>query len=136
MSLRKVLLGLVIAMVVVAYFALDLGRWFSLDAFKAQQAAIEAFRQANPWLTAAIFFLVYVAVTALSLPGAAIMTLAGGAVFGLLWGMVLVSFASSLGATLAFLASRFMLRVSMLRVSCYAFQGYRFQCFRGLLAQN
>ena len=110
MPLRKILLGLVIAMVVVAYFAFDLGRWFSLDAFKSQQAAIEAWRQANPWLTAAIFFVVYVAVTALSLPGAAIMTLAGGAVFGLFWGTVLVSFASSLGATLAFLASRFLLR--------------------------
>jgi hypothetical protein len=107
MPLRKILLGLVIAMVVVAYFAFDLGRWFSLDAFKSQQAAIEAWRQANPWLTAAIFFVVYVAVTALSLPGAAIMTLAGGAVFGLLWGTVLVSFASSLGATLAFLALAF-----------------------------
>mgnify|MGYP003382064193 CR=1 FL=1 len=55
MPLRKILLGLVIAMVVVAYFAFDLGRWFSLDAFKSQQAAIDAWRQANPWLTAAIF---------------------------------------------------------------------------------
>ena len=110
MSLRKLLVLVAVAAAVALYFALDLGRWFSLDALKSQQAAIEAYRQANPWLAAAIFFALYVAVTALSLPGAAIMTLAGGAVFGLLWGMVLVSFASSLGATLAFLASRFLLR--------------------------
>ncbi|MDP3512404.1 MAG: FAD-dependent oxidoreductase [Sulfuritalea sp.] len=89
---------------------LDLGSYFSLDALKAQQAAIENYRQANPWLAAGIFFAIYVVVTALSLPGAAVMTLAGGAVFGLLWGTVLVSFASSLGATLAFLAARFLLR--------------------------
>ena len=110
MSLRKLLVLVAVVAAVALYFALDLGRWFSLDALKSQQAAIEAYRQANPWLAAAIFFALYVAVTALSLPGAAIMTLAGGAVFGLLWGMVLVSFASSLGATLAFLASRFLLR--------------------------
>jgi len=108
--LRKILLAIVIATVVVLYFALDLGRWFSLEAFKAQQVAIENWRAANPWLTAGIFFVGYVTVTGLSLPGAAMMTLAGGAVFGLLWGTVLVSFASSLGATLAFLASRFLLR--------------------------
>ena len=110
MSLRKLSVVFAIALAVTAFFALDLGRYFSLDALKSQQAAIETYRQAAPWLTAAIFFAVYVAVTALSLPGAAIMTLAGGAVFGLLWGTVLVSFASSLGATLAFLAARFLLR--------------------------
>jgi pyruvate/2-oxoglutarate dehydrogenase complex dihydrolipoamide dehydrogenase (E3) component/uncharacterized membrane protein YdjX (TVP38/TMEM64 family) len=110
MSPRRLLLLFVAITAVGAFFAFDLGRWFSLDALKSQQAAIEAWREANPWLTAAAFFVVYVAVTALSLPGAAIMTLAGGAVFGLLWGTVLVSFASSIGATLAFLAARFLLR--------------------------
>jgi uncharacterized membrane protein YdjX (TVP38/TMEM64 family) len=95
MSLRKLLVLVALAAFVGLYVALDLGRFFSLDELKRQQAAIEAYRQASPWLAAAIFFVVYVAVTALSLPGAAIMTLAGGAVFGLLWGTVLVSFASS-----------------------------------------
>jgi pyruvate/2-oxoglutarate dehydrogenase complex dihydrolipoamide dehydrogenase (E3) component/uncharacterized membrane protein YdjX (TVP38/TMEM64 family) len=72
---------------------------------------VQSWYQAHPWQTAAGFFAVYVAATALSLPGAAtLLTLAGGATFGLLWGTVLVSFASSLGATLAFLASRFVLR--------------------------
>jgi pyruvate/2-oxoglutarate dehydrogenase complex dihydrolipoamide dehydrogenase (E3) component/uncharacterized membrane protein YdjX (TVP38/TMEM64 family) len=110
LPLRKVLLVIVIAAVVLLYFALDLGRYFSLDAFKAQQAAIENWRAAQPLMAALIFFLAYVAVTGLSLPGAAVMTLVAGAIFGLLWGTVLVSFASSIGATLAFLASRFLLR--------------------------
>ncbi|MBK7017936.1 MAG: FAD-dependent oxidoreductase [Sulfuritalea sp.] len=110
MSLRKLLVLVALAAFVGLYVALDLGRFFSLDELKRQQAAIEAYRQASPWLAAAIFFVVYVAVTALSLPGAAIMTLAGGAVFGLFWGTLLVSFASSLGATLAFLAARFLAR--------------------------
>jgi pyruvate/2-oxoglutarate dehydrogenase complex dihydrolipoamide dehydrogenase (E3) component/uncharacterized membrane protein YdjX (TVP38/TMEM64 family) len=107
---RKLLLLLVIASLASAFFALDLGRFFSLDYFKSQQAAIEAYRAAHPGLTAGIFFAVYVAVTGLSLPGAAILTLAGGAIFGLLWGAVIVSFASTLGATLAFLVARFALR--------------------------
>ncbi len=110
MSLRKLSVLAAVVALVVLYFALDLGRFFSLDALKAQQAALDAYRQSHPWLTAGIYFVIYVAVTALSLPGAAIMTLAGGAVFGLLWGTVIVSFASSLGATLAFLASRSLLR--------------------------
>jgi pyruvate/2-oxoglutarate dehydrogenase complex dihydrolipoamide dehydrogenase (E3) component/uncharacterized membrane protein YdjX (TVP38/TMEM64 family) len=100
----------VICAVVAAYFAFDLGRFLSLDYFKAQQAAIEAFFHANPAQAAAFYFALYVGVTGLSLPGAAILTLAGGAIFGLLWGTVIVSFASTIGATLAFLASRFLLR--------------------------
>ncbi len=93
-----------------AFFAFDFHRYFTLDFFKVQQAAIDAYYRAHPLQTAAIYFLVYVVVTGLSLPGAAVMTLAGGAIFGLLWGTVIVSFASTIGATLAFLASRFLLR--------------------------
>ena len=110
MNARKLLLLLALAVSVGAFFAFDLGRFFSLDYFKSQQAAIEAWRAARPGLTAGLFFAVYVAVTGLSLPGAAIMTLVAGAIFGLLWGTVIVSFASTLGATLAFLAARFVLR--------------------------
>jgi uncharacterized membrane protein YdjX (TVP38/TMEM64 family) len=106
---RLVLLA-VIAVLVVAFFAFDLGRYFTLDSFKSQQAVIDAYVRANPVQAGLIFFLVYVGVTGLSLPGAAVMTLAGGAIFGLLWGTVIVSFASTFGATLAFLASRFLLR--------------------------
>lgn len=110
MSIRKLLLVVAIAAAVGLFFAFELGRFLSLDALKSQQAAIEAFRAEQPWLATAIYFALYVAVTALSLPGAAFMTLAGGAVFGLWWGVLIVSFASSIGATLAFLASRFLLR--------------------------
>jgi pyruvate/2-oxoglutarate dehydrogenase complex dihydrolipoamide dehydrogenase (E3) component/uncharacterized membrane protein YdjX (TVP38/TMEM64 family) len=100
----------IIAILVVGFFAFDLGQYFSLAFFKSKQAEIDAFYRANPAQTALIFFLVYVAVTGLSLPGAAIMTLVAGAIFGVLWGTVIVSFASTIGATLAFLASRFLFR--------------------------
>jgi len=82
----------------------------SLAFFKAQQARIDAYYQAQPLRMIGIYFAIYVAVTGLSLPGAAIMTLAAGAIFDLFWGTVIVSFASTIGATLAFLASRFLLR--------------------------
>ena len=75
--------------------------YLDLQYLKAQQDTIDAYFQANPLLTAGIYFAIYVVVTAFSLPGAAVMTLAGGAIFGLLWGTVIVSFASTIGATLA-----------------------------------
>ncbi|WP_085316119.1 FAD-dependent oxidoreductase [Derxia lacustris] len=100
-----VLLGLVFAL----FFAFDLGRFLSLAAIKDSQAGLDAWRAERPLVAALIFFATYVAVTALSLPGAAVMTLAAGAIFGLGWGTLIVSFASSLGATLAFLAARWLL---------------------------
>ncbi|MEY4953193.1 MAG: hypothetical protein RL299_1617 [Pseudomonadota bacterium] len=106
---RLALLALFIA-ALTAWFALDLGQYLTLDALKAQQAAIDAFYRANPLLVLAAFFAIYVTLTALSVPGAAIMTLAAGAVFGVATGTVLVSFASSIGATLAFLGSRYLFR--------------------------
>ena len=110
MKKSKLLVFIVIAAAIAAFFIFDLKQYFSLDYFKSQRAAIDAYVAASPLQAAGIFFAIYVIVTGLSLPGAAIMTLVGGAVFGLLWGTVLVSFASTLGATLAFLASRFLLR--------------------------
>lgn len=98
-----------IAALVAAFFAFDLGRFLSLDALRQSKSAIDAWRDAHPVLTSAGFFAVYVSAAALSVPGALVLTLAGGAIFGLLWGVLLVSFASSIGATLAFLASRFLL---------------------------
>ncbi|WP_434110420.1 FAD-dependent oxidoreductase [Methylocaldum sp. GT1TLB] len=105
-------IGLVIVLLSLAwaFFAFDLQRFFTLETLKAQQEAIAAYRTAHPFLAITIYGLLYVAVTGLSLPGAAVLTLAGGAVFGLLWGTVIVSFASTIGATLAFLASRFLFR--------------------------
>ncbi|HMU21875.1 MAG TPA: TVP38/TMEM64 family protein, partial [Sphingorhabdus sp.] len=93
-----------------AYFWFDLGQYLSLDAFKAQQAQIIAAKDASPLLYIGGFFLIYVIVTALSLPGAAIMSLVAGALFGVVTGTIVVSFASSIGATLAFLSARFLLR--------------------------
>ncbi|NUR23238.1 bifunctional TVP38/TMEM64 family protein/FAD-dependent oxidoreductase [Frateuria sp.] len=93
---------------VAAFFALGLQHEVSLEALKARQHALAGYRQSHPLALAALFGLVYVAATALSLPVATVMTLAAGAIFGLLEGTVLVSFAASIGATLAFLASRFV----------------------------
>lgn len=110
MKKSKLLVFALIAAGIVAFFAFDLKQYFTLDYFQAQRAVIDAEVQARPLRAALLFFAAYVAVTGLSLPGAAIMTLVAGAVFGLLWGTLIVSFASTLGATLAFLASRFLLR--------------------------
>jgi pyruvate/2-oxoglutarate dehydrogenase complex dihydrolipoamide dehydrogenase (E3) component/uncharacterized membrane protein YdjX (TVP38/TMEM64 family) len=106
----KLLLVVAVAALVAAFFALGGQRYFTIEFFRSQQAAISDYYEAHPLRAAALYFTLYVAVTGLSLPGAAVMTLAGGAVFGLLWGTVIVSFASTLGATLAFLASRYLLR--------------------------
>jgi len=110
MSKTKLVVLVVIAALVAAFFVLDLKQYFSLDYIKAQQAAFATYVESHALAAAAAYFAIYVAVTGLSLPGAAILTLLGGAIFGLLWGVVIVSFASSIGATLAFLASRFLLR--------------------------
>ena len=108
--MKRFLVILVIAVLVVAYFAFDLGQWLTLDALKASRAGFAALYETTPLAVIGVYFLIYVAVTALSLPGAVVMTLAGGALFGLWTGLLVVSFASSIGATLAFLASRFLLR--------------------------
>ncbi len=113
MNKKKIALVLGLAALLVAFFALDLGRFLSLDYLKNSQARLDALYLANPWTVASVYFVIYVLVTALSFPGAVILTLAGGAIFGLGWGTLMVSFASSLGATLAFLAARFMLRDSL-----------------------
>ncbi|WP_018861697.1 MULTISPECIES: FAD-dependent oxidoreductase [unclassified Thioalkalivibrio] len=102
---RWILLGLVIVAVGL-FFGLGLDQYFEFERLLAAREDLEAWRDARPVLASAAFFLIYVAVTALSLPGAAIMTLAGGLMFGLLWGTLLVSFASTIGATLAFLIAR------------------------------
>ncbi|HEX8365828.1 MAG TPA: FAD-dependent oxidoreductase [Allosphingosinicella sp.] len=106
----KLLLLALIAAAVAAFFALGLHHALTLDALKARQAELAALLEARPALLIGGFFLLYVAVTALSLPGAAVMTLAAGAIFGLVTGTIIVSFASTIGASLAFLSSRYLLR--------------------------
>ncbi|HET9639910.1 MAG TPA: FAD-dependent oxidoreductase [Allosphingosinicella sp.] len=95
---------------IAAFFLFDLGAYLTLANLKARQAELAAFVEARPVAAIAAFFLLYVAVTALSLPGAAILTLAAGAIFGLWQGILVVSFASTIGASLAFLSSRYVLR--------------------------
>jgi uncharacterized membrane protein YdjX (TVP38/TMEM64 family) len=106
----KIALIIVIIGLIVAFFAFDLGQYFNLAFLKARQADINSFYLSNPLQTILIFFATYVLFTGLSLPAASILTLAGGAIFGVLLGTILVSFASVMGATLAFLASRFLFR--------------------------
>lgn len=108
--IKKLILVAAIVAVIGAYFAFDLGQYLSLEYIKGEQVELQKLVAADPLYVGAMFFLVYIAVTALSLPGAAIMTLVAGAMFGLGWGLVLVSFASTIGATLAMLVSRFILR--------------------------
>jgi pyruvate/2-oxoglutarate dehydrogenase complex dihydrolipoamide dehydrogenase (E3) component/uncharacterized membrane protein YdjX (TVP38/TMEM64 family) len=107
----KKLLLLVIAITLVAlFFHFDLNRLLTLEGLKASMAQFGQWREQSPLLIMGGFFTLYVLVAALSLPGAAILTLASGALFGLAEGLVIASFASSLGALLAFLVSRYLLR--------------------------
>ena len=110
MNRSRLIVLAAVAVLVAAFFVFGGQRYLTLDQLRAQQAGIQDYFASHPWLAALGYFMVYVAVTGLSLPGAAVLTLFGGAVFGLVWGTVIVSFASSIGATLAFLASRFLLR--------------------------
>jgi pyruvate/2-oxoglutarate dehydrogenase complex dihydrolipoamide dehydrogenase (E3) component/uncharacterized membrane protein YdjX (TVP38/TMEM64 family) len=107
---KKLAILAVLAAVIAAYFVFDLGQFLTLEGIKQLVTQWEAFYADNPVMVIAGFFAAYVAVTAASLPGAAIMTLAAGALFGVVTGTILVSFASTLGATLAFLSSRYVLR--------------------------
>ncbi|MEO0871240.1 MAG: TVP38/TMEM64 family protein, partial [Pseudomonadota bacterium] len=111
--MKKLVIIAAIALLIAAYFVFDLGTYLTLDGIKQVAADASGFYEDNPAIVLAVFFAIYVAVTAASLPGAAIMTLAAGALFGLVTGTILVSFASTLGATLAFLASRYVLRDTM-----------------------
>jgi uncharacterized membrane protein YdjX (TVP38/TMEM64 family) len=124
----RVLLVLVIGGLVVAFFALGLQHVVSLDRLKAHERDLLALRDRNPVLAAAAYLALYVVMAASSVPGALVVTLAGGAIFGLVEGTVLASFGSTIGATLAFLASRFLFRDLVAR----RFQSRLDQINRGL----
>lgn len=115
MNKSKLLLVSAIAIAVGAFFALGLDRYLTLASLKTQQHLMTGYVANHPLASALTYFVLYVLVTALSLPGAALMTLVGGAIFGLGWGTLIVSFASSIGATLAFLVARFLLRDAVQR---------------------
>jgi len=108
--MKKIVILLLLMTVVAVFFHFDLGQYLTLEYIKAQQQEIDRFYSNNRLLTLAGFFLLYVVITGASLPGAAILTLAAGAIFGLLIGLVLVSFASTIGASIAFLVSRYLFR--------------------------
>ena len=108
MNSKKVGLLLVIVLAIAAFFYFDLGQYFTLDAVKAKQQELQQQFAARPLFVIAIYFLVYVVMAALALPGAALLTLLAGAIFGFWLGLVVVSFASSIGATVSFLVSRFV----------------------------
>lgn len=115
MSRRKAVLAAVIALVVVLFVALDLGRFFSLEALKGGRSAlVDAYAQ-RPWAVLGLYCAIYLGMALLSLPGATVLTLAAGAIFGWVPGVVVVSFASAAGALLAFLAARFVLRDAVRR---------------------
>ena len=106
---KIILLGIVI-IVVSVFFTLDLQHYLTLNGLKSGMDQFAIWRATSPVTVGASFFLMYVIVAAFSLPGAAIMTIAAGALFGLFWGAVIASFASTIGATLAFLTARYLLR--------------------------
>lgn len=111
--MQRGLVLLIIIALIGAFFIFDLGQYFTLENLKLQKDALQAAVRENLVLTALVFFLVYVAATALALPAAALLTVAAGAVFGFWLGLVLVSFASTIGATLAFLLTRYLFAESV-----------------------
>ena len=115
MDRKKLLLTAAVVVLVAAFFVFDLGRYLDLGFLQEQRERLHALFLARPLFTGAAFFAIYVSVTALSLPGAAVLTLVAGAVFGLLWGTVIVSFASTLGAALAFVLARYLARDAVRR---------------------
>ena len=104
----KILLAVVLISLISAFFIFDLQQYFSLEFLKSQKESLNQLYSDKPTLVAGAFFVIYVAFTALALPAAAILTLAAGAIFGFWTGLVLASFASTIGATLAFLFTRFL----------------------------
>ncbi len=111
--MKKIIILLALFVVVTLFFVYDLGQFLTLDYVKEQQQSIDAYYVDNRIVTLIGFFLLYVLITGASLPGAAVLTLAAGGIFGLFTGVLLVSFASTLGASIAFLVSRYLFRESV-----------------------
>lgn len=108
MNKKKLALVALFIAAVTLFFVLDLGQYLNLAYIKSQQQVINDYYALNPVKTGLIFFIGYILITGVSLPGAGIMTLAGGAIFGVVWGTILVSFGSVFGATVAFLIARYL----------------------------
>ncbi len=110
MTRQRILIAALLITAIGVFFLSGAHHWFTLETLKAYQSDFQVAFDQRPWQVAGLFFAVYVVVTALSLPGATLLTLLGGALFGLGWGLLIISFASAIGATLAFLLSRFLFR--------------------------
>jgi len=111
--IQKLIVVALLAAAIIAFFAFDLSHYLSFSYLKENQLQFHEYYQANPITVSLTFFVLYIISVTLSIPGATLLTLIGGAIFGFFWGLVLISFASSIGATLAFLVSRFLLRDSV-----------------------
>lgn len=113
MKFKKIVLAISICLIIVLTRKFELSNCLTLDYIQEHLNGIQAFVQRSPLLSTGAFFAVYIAVTALSIPGATVMTLTAGALFGLFKGTLIVSFASSIGATLSFLVSRYLFKQSV-----------------------
>lgn len=109
MSVKRIVTAIALVAAVVAFFFFDLGQYMTLSYVKSRQADFTALYAQNATAVLSVYFLVYVATTALSLPGAVVLTLVGGALFGFWTALVVISFASTIGATVACLVARFIL---------------------------
>lgn len=110
MTLKKWIFIFTFLLIIFLFYKFNLNNYFTLEYIKSNQQDFFNYKNTHPIKTALIYFMIYIIITSLSLPGAAILTILGGAIFGLLWGVILVSFASSLGASFAFLASRYLFK--------------------------
>ncbi len=110
MNKTKIAIVAILVTAIGCYFIFGLGQYLTLEYVQSQLGAIQDYKDQNFVYATFIYLVIYVTVAALSIPGAEILTLIGGAIFGLVWGLLIVSFASSIGATLAFLVSRTLLR--------------------------
>ncbi|MFG6245715.1 TVP38/TMEM64 family protein [Vibrio diabolicus] len=106
---KKLILGLILVAIII-FLGVNFSQYLTLENAKAQQEALTTYIDQNFVFSAAIYFFAYIAITAFSIPGAAVFTLLGAALFGFWTSLLLVSFASTMGATLAFLSSRYLLR--------------------------
>ncbi len=109
-TIKRILIFSLLGSLIASYFLFDLGQYFSLEYLKASRDRFQALYAEHTFAVIAVYFLIYVTATALALPAATVITLAGGALFGLTTGIVVVSFASSIGAAVAFVVSRYLLR--------------------------
>ena len=115
MNKKKLAIASLVAVLIALFFFFDLGRYLTLESLKANRDALRSYYEAHWFLMAGGFIILYIAQTALSLPGAAILSLAAGAVFGAVTGTLYVNIGATVGATLAFLVARYLFRDAVLR---------------------